>query len=124
MSECAQDVAVPDLQRRRRLQVSLVSSGRHRSETSATLPPSADGLLHPGGRHRLRRARHGDAGNRVDDGDGVAGASGSGLVEFQGRVLTLVRRGDEGRGRRVQREARRNLGGKLSRGALRRVARQ
>lgn len=104
---------------------SSVSSGRRRSETSSPhlLPPPADGLrLHPGGGHRRRRARHGDAGGRVDDGDGVAGAGGGGLVELQGRVLTLVRRRDESRGGRVEGEGRRNLGGLLRRGALRRVA--
>lgn len=46
------------------------------------LPAAAHGLLHSGGRHGRRRAGHGDASERVDDGDGVAAAGGSGLVEF------------------------------------------
>lgn len=46
------------------------------------LPAAAHGLLHSSGGHGRRRAGHGDASERVDDGDGVAAAGGSGLVEF------------------------------------------
>lgn len=114
----------PRLQRRRRLQVGSARLGVTEARRQTTLPPSADGLrLHPAGRHRGRRARHGDAGSRVDDGDGVAGAGGRGLVELQGRLrLALIRRRDEGRRGGVKGEGRHNLGGLLSRGALRRVA--
>lgn len=67
-----------------------------RSGGDNRLPSSTEALLHPeSGRRRRRRARHGNAGGRVDDGDGVAVASGSRLVQLQGRLLTLVARGKE-----------------------------
>lgn len=84
-------------------------------------------MLHAGaGRDGWRRAGHGDAGQRVDDGDGVAGAGGGGLVELEvARELRLVVGGrDEGRRRRVEREDGRDLLGLLGGRAGWRVARQ
>lgn len=94
------------------------------------LPATAHGLLHSGGRNGGGRAGHGNARQRVDDGDGVAAAGGSRLVKLHARLLALEGRGDEGGRSGVEREARRNrlrlLGGRRlgrvagERGALRR----
>lgn len=87
------------------------------------LPSAAERLMHSGGGHRRRRAGHGDAGGRVDDGDGITSAGGRGLVEFQ-RVLALEAGRDEcGRGR-VERESGRNRLGLLRGRRLGGVARQ
>lgn len=100
----------------------------HRTEKTTTdLQPSAtDGvLLHPCGRHGLRRTRHCDAGRGIDDWNGVTtGASRRRLVQLQSRVVTLKRRRDEcGRGG-VEREGRRDSGRLLGGGRLGRQARQ
>lgn len=99
----------------------------HRTETTTDLQPSAtDGvLLHPCGRHGLRRTRHCDAGRGIDDWNGVTtGASRRRLVQLQSRVVTLKRRRDEcGRGG-VEREGRRDSGRLLGGGRLGRQARQ
>jgi hypothetical protein len=64
----------------RRPTPALVGDGRRRHP----LPSAANGLLHPGGGHRRRRAGHGNASERVDDGDGVTtGPGGRGLVKLQ-----------------------------------------
>ena len=63
------------------------------SEDKIRLPPSPHLLLHPGGRDRGRRARHGQTVGRVDDGDGMASAGGRGLMQLQGRLLSMVKGG-------------------------------
>lgn len=105
--------------------------GRPRGDdaTSITLPVPTNRLLHATRRHRRRRAGHGDAGGRVDNGDGVAGAGGSGLVEFQAGLLVVVVRlligaGVEGRRVGVEGEAGGDVVGLLSGGGLGRVTRQ
>lgn len=88
------------------------------------LPPTAERRLHAGGRHRGRRAGHGDASRRVDDGDGVAAARGRGLVELDARLLVVEAGRDEGGGGRVERESRSNRLGLLRGRGLGRVARE
>lgn len=91
-------------------------------EAVGSLPPPTHALLHAAGRDRGRRAGHGDAGSRVDDGDGVAGAGGGGLVNLDAGVL--VGRRVEGGRARVQREAGGDLLGLLGGRGFGRVARQ
>lgn len=89
------------------------------------LPPSCctDGLLlHPGGRYRWGWAGHRDASEGVDDWDGIAGASGGGLVELQRGHLIMETRRDKRRRRGVEGERRRNGGRLLRRRPLRGVA--
>jgi hypothetical protein len=70
------------------------------------LPTATHALVHPGRGDGRRRAGHGDASGRVDDGDGVPAAGGRWLVELQARLLAHEARGDERWGRRVKRESR------------------
>lgn len=85
------------------------------------LPSAAHGLLHPGGGHGGGWAGHGDASERVDDGNGIATTGGSGLVELETGMVVHVR-GDEGGSGRVEREARGDRLRLLRRGGFRRVA--
>lgn len=96
--------------------------GANRRETA--LPAAAHGLLHSGGGHRGRRAGHGDAGQRVNDGNGIAAAGGSGLVELDARELGLHGGRDERRGGGVEREAGRDRLRLLRRRGFWRVAGQ
>ena len=90
-------------------------------DSNNTLPSATHALLHPGRRHRLRGARHGDASGGVDDGDSVAAAGGRGLVKLHAVVAREAGR-DERWGGRVEREAGSDSLGLLGRRGFRRVA--
>lgn len=102
-----------------RLRTRASAPGSARGEVP--LPSSTHALLHATGRDGGRRAGHGDAGGRVDDGDGVAGAGGGGLVDLD--ALLVGGRMERRRGR-VQREARGDLLGLLRGRGFGGVARQ
>jgi len=70
----------------------------------------------------LGRARHGDAGGWVDDGNGIATSGGGGLVKLEARMLVVVAGRDEGGGSGVEREARSDGLRLLSRRRVRGVA--
>lgn len=94
-----------------------------RRETARFLPSSTHALVHATGGDGGGRAGHSDAGGRVDNGNGVAGAGGGGLVDLDARVL-LVGGRVEGRRARVQREAGSDLLGLLRGRRFGRVARE
>lgn len=86
--------------------------------------PSTHRLLHSSGWHGLRRAWHGDASSRVDNGNGVATTGGWGLVKLHGGLLSVEAGRDEGGWRWVEGEARSNSVGLLGRWRIGRVASQ
>lgn len=89
------------------------------------LQPSATNgvLLHPCGRHGLRRTCHGDAGRGVDDWDGITASAGRRrLVQLQSRVVALKGWRDKCRRSRVEGEGWRDSGWLLRRRRLGRQA--